>query len=604
MNMLKNEENEKYRTTMKNVLEFNPEILKRFVNFMNNPDEETAIAQFGKDDKYFGVCVMMVTMPGLPMFGHGQIEGFTEKYGMEYRRAYQDEQPDRSLIQRHEREIFPLMRRRHLFADVQNFLLYDCFTPEGFVNEDVFVYSNSVGEERALVVYHNRYATAAGWIRTSVAYSVSTGEGDERILVQKTIGEGLGLHTDDDWFCLFKDQIGDLEYIRNSKELHEKGLYVHLGAYKYHIFGDFREVRDNAQHHYAHLTAYLRGRGVPSIEEAMREIFLQPIHHSFEELMNPGMFRRMMDARVTHVDGQLDPALLDEVEQKMTDLLHAITAFTGATGNGVAIAREVRQKLEVILRLPAVKIPTADKSTQIFMSDDAACKAGMEAAMKIESGRMDEWTNGRNILLHSSALPLSHSMFIDTAVAQYIRANLTDDPVTWGSLLGWLFVHPLGKLVNDTDVEQWSRSWIDEWLLGKRIAGTLRDLGIEESQAYQAVAIIKMLTGHQRWFAGGEPRQGRVYRILKSLLKDGEVQQFLQINRYKDVLWFRKEAFSQLLWWMMLLTVIEKSADPRSETEILDGYDIIQELHGAEARSGYQVEKLLEAVEMREASSA
>ena len=60
---------------------------------MNNPDEETAVAQFGSGDKYFGVCTMMATMPGLPMFGHGQLEGFTEKYGMEYRRAYRDESP-------------------------------------------------------------------------------------------------------------------------------------------------------------------------------------------------------------------------------------------------------------------------------------------------------------------------------------------------------------------------------------------------------------------------------------------------------------------------------------------------------------------------------
>ena len=86
MNMLKNEENAKYRLSMKNTLEFDPEILKRFVNFMNNPDEETAVAQFGNGDKYFGVCTMMATMPGLPMFGHGQVEGFAEKYGMEYRR--------------------------------------------------------------------------------------------------------------------------------------------------------------------------------------------------------------------------------------------------------------------------------------------------------------------------------------------------------------------------------------------------------------------------------------------------------------------------------------------------------------------------------------
>src|SRR5262249_38292501 len=106
MNMLKREENLNYRCVLKNTLEFHPQVLKRFVNFMNNPDEETAVAQFGKDGKYFGVCTMMATLPGLPMFGHGQVEGYTEKYGMEFRRAYKDETPDAGLVQRHEREIF------------------------------------------------------------------------------------------------------------------------------------------------------------------------------------------------------------------------------------------------------------------------------------------------------------------------------------------------------------------------------------------------------------------------------------------------------------------------------------------------------------------
>ena len=53
MHMLKNEDNGKFRQSIRNVLEFSPQILKRFVNFMNNPDEDTAVAQFGKDDKYF-----------------------------------------------------------------------------------------------------------------------------------------------------------------------------------------------------------------------------------------------------------------------------------------------------------------------------------------------------------------------------------------------------------------------------------------------------------------------------------------------------------------------------------------------------------------------
>ena len=76
------------------------------------------------------------------MFGHGQFEGFAEKYGMEYRRAYYDETPDQHLIERHEREIVPLNHRRYLFAEAQNFLLYDFFTNGGGVDENVLAYSN------------------------------------------------------------------------------------------------------------------------------------------------------------------------------------------------------------------------------------------------------------------------------------------------------------------------------------------------------------------------------------------------------------------------------------------------------------------------------
>jgi hypothetical protein len=93
MNMLRDEKNADYRLVVKDTLEFDPEILKRYVNFMSNPDEKTAVDQFGTGDKYFGIATLMATMPGLPMIGHGQVEGFAEKYGMEFRRAYWDEHP-------------------------------------------------------------------------------------------------------------------------------------------------------------------------------------------------------------------------------------------------------------------------------------------------------------------------------------------------------------------------------------------------------------------------------------------------------------------------------------------------------------------------------
>jgi glycosidase len=540
MNMLKDEENSKYRSVMKNTLEFNPEVLKRFVNFMSNPDEETALFQFGKGDKYFGVCTMMVTMPGLPMFGHGQIEGFAEKYGMEYRYAKWDEHPDWDFMRRHEREIFPLMMRRHLFAEVRNFLLYDFFSPEGYVNEDVFAYSNSTRDERALIIYHNKYASARGWVRMSAAYSVKVGEGEDRRLIQKTLGEGLGLTPDNNYFTIFRDQVTGLEYIRSSRELCEKGLYIELGAYHYHVFIHFREVRDNQWQQYTQISTYLNGRGAPSVEDVFKEILLQPVQHAFKELINPDLFRRLTEARVFQADVKPDPTLIEETEQKMVNLLLEAKRFSAGGEEERTIAREVRLKLEAILRLPAIS-------------------------------RWFLWVDLNDIL----------------------KEKLSDHLITWWTLLGWLFVHVLGKVVDQEDFPELSRSWIDEWRLGKTIVSVFRNLDLEEEPACRSVSLIKLLTSHQRWF-----EEKRIYRLLDSLLKDNEVQQFLQINRYNDVLWFNKEAFEELLWWLRVVAAVEISSDDkRTSSEVvrdLEGcYATIQTLEEAGKRSDYQVEKLL-----------
>jgi hypothetical protein len=561
MNMLRDEDNAKYRSVMKNTLEFDPEILKRFVSFMNNPDEETAVAQFGKGDKYFGISTMLATLPGLPMFGHGQIEGFAEKYGMEYRRAYWDEQPDAYLVERHEREVFPLLHHRYLFAEVERFLLYDFFMADGSVNEDVFAYSNGARDERALVIYHNRFATARGWVRSSVGYSVKIGDGGDRVVVQKTLGEGLALRSDEDIFYVFRDQITGLEYIRSGKELVENGLQVELDAYKCHVFLEWREVQDNEWRQYAHLASYLNGRGVPSIEEALREVLLQPVLQPFRKLVNADTFRQLMDARVTEPDGQLDAELVAEVNLKALHLLHEIEEFTAEAGDHAAsaetaadaVALELRHKLEACLQLPIL----ADR------------------------------------------FPRPRSQKYRAAI-EMLQDHLNDDPAAWGALLGWLFTHALGKVLDEEGYEAQSRSWMDEWLLSKLVAGALHDLGLDQGGARWSVGVVKILVNHQRWFEMKATKTNRAYQVLRSWLRDSEVQQFLQVNRYRDLLWFNKEAFSQLLAWMLTLAALELSADPSRATDevapdIVACYDVVKKLQEAEAASDYQLAKLIEA---------
>ncbi|MBT3338129.1 MAG: alpha-amylase [Anaerolineae bacterium] len=267
MHMLRDEDNGGYRQVMKNTLTFDPQILKRYVNFMNNPDEETAVEQFGKSDKYFGICTLLATLPGLPMFGHGQVEGYSEKYGMEYRRAYRDEKPDTGFVQYHDDVIAPLLHRRYIFADVDNFLLYHFFDANERVIEDVFAYSNRAGGEKALIVYHNKYAETRGWIKISVSFAVKAAS--DEYLVKRTLIEGLDL-VNQEGCVIFRDLVTGLEYIRSIAELAEKGLYVELGAYERHVFLDFRTVNGED---WTKVAEALNGAGVESMQAKWDEFF-------------------------------------------------------------------------------------------------------------------------------------------------------------------------------------------------------------------------------------------------------------------------------------------------------------------------------------------
>jgi predicted flap endonuclease-1-like 5' DNA nuclease len=320
MNMLRDEKNGEYLEIIKNTLEFEPEILKRFVNFMNNPDEKTAAEQFGKSDKYFGVATLMATLPGLPMLGHGQIEGFTEKYGMEYRRAYYDEIPDQGLIDYHYSQIFPLLKKRYLFADTQNFALFD-------FGHEVYAYSNRVGLEKALVVFNNSNRHVSGAIHHG-----QTGR-RQRVSLQ----QALGANSSRQHFLIYRDLVSNQEFIRNAADINDQGLKLELGAYARVVLMDWREVFD-ADGRYQKVASMLGGRGVYSIEQATKELYLEPILTPWNALMNAETFRALMDKPSKLFFGNL--------EMKAKAVTDGIEIFAGSDLDGTIYAKTVRLSLE------------------------------------------------------------------------------------------------------------------------------------------------------------------------------------------------------------------------------------------------------------------
>jgi len=346
MNMLKNEENAKYRQSIYNIIEFNPEILKRFVNFMSNPDEDTAIAQFGKDDKYFGVCILMMTMPGLPMFAHGQIEGFTERYGMEFPKARWKESEDEYLVQRHQREIFPLLKKRILFSEVENFLLYDFQTENGNVNENVFAYSNQNKDQRSLVIFNNKFENTSGWVHWA---NTVTRNNEEPVWIRKNLGEALHIPNDPDFYLIFKDHIKGLEYIRNCREVHERGLFQILDAFKYVVLLDFKEVKDTPEKNFAKLAEYLQGGGVPDISISSRKLSYGKLYSSFHSAAGAEVLKRILEFTIEPEDlKKFQP----EFQYRILNFLKELKKYSNNISNIKEIAVEIMSDVADWITLP------------------------------------------------------------------------------------------------------------------------------------------------------------------------------------------------------------------------------------------------------------
>ncbi len=279
MHMTKNEDGRGYRDLMKETLVFDPQIMKRFVNFMNNPDEESARVQFGDGDKYFAVATLLATLPGLPMIGHGQFEGYREKYGMEFRAPRTDESPDERLLARHDRELVPLLHRRAQFAEVERFRLFDVTAADGSVLEDVYAFSNHAMGSGSLVLVNLRFQRSEGSLQRSVAFQ--TGAGGER---REDLATALGIRGGADRFVVMFEQVAGLAFLQRSDDVVRSGLWVALDGYARRVFVDVHE-RVDVDGRLSRLHARLAGAGTPSLDEALEELRLEGVHDAFDTLL-------------------------------------------------------------------------------------------------------------------------------------------------------------------------------------------------------------------------------------------------------------------------------------------------------------------------------
>lgn len=546
MNMIKMEENAKYRQTIKNVLEFNPEILQRFVNFMNNPDESTAIEQFGREAKYFGAAVLLTTMPGLPMFGHGQVEGFTEKYGMEYRRAYWDEEPDRHLVEMHVRKIFPLMKKRRLFSGAENFVLYDFLSGDG-VDENVFAYSNSRGEEKALIVYHNRFASTSGRIITSSLRTVKDSSGGTR-QVRTTLAEALGVKAEGRHFYRFRDYASGLEYLRQGRDLAEQGLMVRLDAYEYHAFLDFREIRDDDYNNWARLCETLEGRGVENLDEEFRQVRHAAVIAAFASLV---LSLRETLPLLFDGKGETRESAMTMVRERLLHFFTCAKEEASLQGDPHRAAEQALADMDFTAGLTSVK------------SRSRKVRAALDTAASV-IGKGKEFDR----------------FFLATFLALRRAGGMAGKEAAPSETVRLLSELGLDRAINSAFVDAAAFS-----------------AGLSEPETPAALSLMKALLVHhlpfQRW-PDTTVRTGWVKRIFH----DDMAREYLQVHLSGGIEWFSKERFEKLMRWLFLAALMEPPAVPAdrklTDASLARMHNLASNLIADAEKSGYRAGAMME----------
>jgi hypothetical protein len=494
------------------------------------------------------------------------------------------------MVERHEREIAPLLQRRWLFAESGNFRLYDFFNDNGKVDESVFAYSNRSGGERALVVYNNRYGETHGTIDFSAAYA-DKGAGQLR---QQRVREGLGLTDSSAVTLAWRDSLTGLEYLRRASDLAGQGLTIALHAYQCHVFLDWRELHSTAEHPWDRLCDHLNGRGVANLDDALVSLELQPVHDAMRALLDPGMVRLFAD--LAEYPRALAGGIKEETETQRAEF------FEQAWARCENFLREAQR---IYLTRAGNLAGDAKPANPGLLGQ--AFRERLRAAMRIpavEALFPKPWTVAARRMLPNPSPQL-------TATAM------------WGPVLGWCALELLAESIDPASSQRIALDLFDRLRLREPFAQAFAALGFEGEEGWRVASRIKVLllagagvgkpeetpaaavpTAVEPLPATGEP-VALAPALWPALWFDPDVRWLSGVHHAEGHDYLVRELYEELLWWLLmpsLLRLAGEAAPSRTAVETMSR--TIEGALAAAETAGYRVDLLLGSPAVESASNA
>jgi hypothetical protein len=401
-------------------------------------------------------------------------------------------------------------------------------------------------------VFNNRYASTHGWIRLSCAYADKADGGKH--LRQRTLGESLGIVGDVSIFTAFRDALSGLEYLHRARDLADRGLNLQLHAYQTHTFLHWRDLHADAAHPWGELCDSLAGRGVPSLDDALRDLQLRPVHEALR--------------------GTLDSTLAEAF------------ASCAMMKDGAERSAAVASALGMVHHRAGVLLAEIERY--------AASGAGETAGIAAQHDWHGHATLAQSSLVDrleaSLRLPVLYGRIARSWAAEahsvlpFGEASHATSAVVWRTVLGWCAVEALGRLQSPAHPEAAATAVFEALRLREPLAQAFAFPSAPGDEHWRSAARVRAA------FAHSSPTSAPL-----SWIHDPDVAWLIGVHQHEGVGYFNKEDFERLLWWMALPDLLDIAREEHPDLGKLDTLreEIAERAHVA-ARGGYKVEMLEE----------
>jgi len=173
------------------------------------------------------------------------------------------------------------------------------------------------------------------------------------------------------------------------------------------------------------------------------------------------------------------------------------------------------------------------------------------------------------------------------------------DPVSWAAALAWVIAHNLGKTSDSSHRRVSARDLFTGWHLRSSLVDIVTGLGRSEDDGRRAADTVYLMIESIGWRSKSDGMAG-MGPALSEMVASDVGQRFLRANEHGGVLWFHREAFEELLLWVMLAWIAQDVVEDSeaASAHIAATAAVWQTLGEAAEASGFRLQEFLETLRL------